>query len=80
MPTHIAVHQSGRDNEMIQTKQPPRNPGRFKALKPKTAVLAQVFEYTECDYNRVRKHSSNGRLSPVQFEHNYHQYSEVKTV
>lgn len=36
-----------------------------QALKPKTAVLAQVFEYTECDYNRVRRHSSNGWLSPV---------------
>ena len=51
-----------------------------QALKPTTAVLAQVFEYIECDYNRVRRHSSNGWLSPVQFEHNYHQYSEVKTV
>lgn len=51
-----------------------------QALKPKTAVLAQVFEYIECDYNRVRRHSSNGWLSPVQFEHNDHQHSEVKTV
>lgn len=51
-----------------------------QALKPKTAVLAQVFEYIECDYNHVRRHSSNAWLSPVQFEHNYHQHSEVKTV
>ena len=51
-----------------------------QALKPTTAVLAQVFGYIACDYNRVRRHSSNDWLSPVQFEDNYHQYSEVKTV
>ncbi|HEU5382577.1 MAG TPA: integrase core domain-containing protein, partial [Ktedonobacteraceae bacterium] len=27
-----------------------------------------LFEYIECSYNRVRKHSTLGYLSPVQFE------------
>ncbi len=27
-----------------------------------------VFEYTECFYNRVRRHSSLGYVSPVIFE------------
>jgi putative transposase len=51
-----------------------------QALKLTTAVLAQVFGYIACDYNRVRRHSSNGWLSPVQFEHNDHQHSEIETV
>lgn len=28
----------------------------------------QIFEYIECYYNRVRRHSNNNWLSPVQFE------------
>jgi putative transposase len=28
-----------------------------------------IFEYTECFYNRVRRHSSLGYVSPVTFEH-----------
>lgn len=27
-----------------------------------------VFEYIEVDYNRNRRHSANGRISPVAFE------------
>lgn len=49
-------------------------------LGTRQAVRAQVFEYVECDYNRTRRHSSNGRLSPIHFEHNYQQRSEVETV
>ena len=37
-----------------------------QALKPITAVLAQVFECTERDYHRMRRDSNNGWLSPVQ--------------
>jgi transposase InsO family protein len=51
-----------------------------QALKSNAAIRAQVFEYIECDYNRVRRHSSNGWLSPIQFEHNYQLHSEVNTV
>ena len=32
----------------------------------------EVFEYIECYYNRVRKHSSLGYKSPEQFENEYH--------
>ena len=49
-------------------------------LGTRQAVRAQVFEYVECDYNRTRRHSSNGWLSPIHFEHNYQQRSEVETV
>jgi transposase InsO family protein len=27
-----------------------------------------VFEYIEVDYNRTRRHSANGRISPMAFE------------
>ena len=27
-----------------------------------------VFEYIEVDYNRIRRHSANGRISPMAFE------------
>ena len=49
-------------------------------LGTRQAVRAQVFEYVESDYNRTRRHSSNGWLSPIHFEHNYQQRSEVETV
>ncbi|GAA3596517.1 hypothetical protein GCM10023078_24790 [Gibbsiella greigii] len=31
-------------------------------------MKSAVFEYIEIDYNRHRRHSANGGLSPVQFE------------
>jgi len=49
-------------------------------LQTRAALRVQVFEYVECDYNRTRRHSSNGWVSPVQFEHNYQLRSEVKVV
>ena len=27
-----------------------------------------VFEYIEVDYNRTRRHSANGHISPLEFE------------
>jgi len=30
-----------------------------------------LFEYIEAYYNRVRRHSANGWLSPITFEQNY---------
>ena len=35
-----------------------------------------IFEYIECYYNRVRRHSTNGWLSPVDFETAY--YNEIE--
>ncbi|MBU1277003.1 MAG: IS3 family transposase, partial [Proteobacteria bacterium] len=29
-----------------------------------------VFEYIEVDYNRTRRHSANGNISPMAFETN----------
>jgi transposase InsO family protein len=34
---------------------------------------AEIFEYLEVFYNRVRRHSSLGFLSPVEFERTYNQ-------
>jgi putative transposase len=33
---------------------------------------AEIFEYLEAFYNRVRRHSSLGLLSPQEFERTYH--------
>lgn len=37
------------------------------------AMRQTVFEYIETDYNRVRLHSANGYLSPVDFEAGFYQ-------
>ena len=34
---------------------------------------AVIFEYLEVFYNRVRRHSSLGLVSPEEFERTYHQ-------
>jgi putative transposase len=31
-------------------------------------VRRVVFEYIEVDYNRIRRHSTNGQTSPAAFE------------
>lgn len=36
----------------------------------------KIFEYIECYYNRVRRHSTNGWLSPVDYESAY--YNEIE--
>ena len=40
------------------------------------AAKQQIFEYIECDYNRVRRHSTNGWVSPVDFEAAYYKSIE----
>jgi transposase InsO family protein len=35
-----------------------------------------IFEYIECYYNRVRRHSTNSWLSPVDYEAAY--YNEIE--
>ena len=40
----------------------------------------QVFEFIEIYYNRVRRHSANGWVTPVEFERLYHQNLETSAV
>ena len=40
----------------------------------------QIFEYIECYYNRVRRHSTNGWVSPANFEVAYYQSIEGMAV
>lgn len=40
------------------------------------AAKQQIFEYIECYYNRVRRHSTNGWVSPVDFEAAYYKSIE----
>ena len=40
------------------------------------AAKQQIFEYIECDYNRVPRHSTNGWVSPVDFEAAYYKSIE----
>jgi len=42
---------------------------KYKTL---AEAYSSLFEYIEVFYNRIRRHSSLGYKSPVQFEENYH--------
>ena len=44
------------------------------------AAKQQIFEYIECYYNRVRRHSTNGWVSPADFEARYYKSIEGMTV
>ena len=50
------------------------------ALTSRDKMRQQIFEYIEVYYNRVRRHSANGWVSPVQFERLYRQTLEGLTV
>ena len=39
---------------------------RFQSIEE---ARSGIFEYIEIFYNRIRRHSSLGYLSPVEFEH-----------
>lgn len=45
-------------------------PGQMFATRDQ--ARAELFEYLEVFYNRVRLHSSLGFLSPEEFERTYH--------
>jgi len=36
-------------------------------------AYSSVFEYIEMFYNRVRRHSTIGHISPVEYENNYYE-------
>jgi putative transposase len=44
-----------------------------EVFETRDQARAMVFEYLEVFYNRVRRHSSLGYVSPVEFERTYHQ-------
>lgn len=50
------------------------------ALKTRQQVRQHVFEFIEIYYNRVRRHSANGWLTPVEFEALYNQNLEDLSV
>ena len=41
---------------------------QYEPLKDRESMRQSVFEYIEVDYNRTRRHSANGYLSPENFE------------
>lgn len=49
-------------------------------LTTRAVMTSHIFEYLEIYYNRVRRHSANHWLSPVDFERLYHQHSEDRAV
>jgi transposase InsO family protein len=49
-------------------------------LQSREQTRNTVFEFIESYYNRVRRHSNNGWLSPLAFENAYYQALEVQTV
>ena len=48
----------------------------FATLKTRNQMRQRVFEFIEIYYNRVRRHSANGWLTPVEFEKHHHQVLE----
>ncbi len=49
-------------------------------LQSREQTRNTVFEFIESYYNRVRRHSNNGWLSPIAFENAYHLALEESTV
>jgi transposase InsO family protein len=47
-----------------------------RAWPDKAELRTEVFEYIELFFNRRRRHSTLGMLSPTQFERNHHQQTE----
>ena len=39
-----------------------------------------IFEYIECHYHRIRRHSNNGWISPVNYEAEYYNSIEGMSV
>ena len=54
--------------------------GIGKPIGTRHEMRQQVFEFIEIYYNRVRRHSANGWVTPVEFERLYHQNLETSAV
>ena len=50
------------------------------ALKTRDQMRQHVFEFIEMYYNRIRRHSANNWVTPVEFERLYHQRLEHSNV
>ena len=62
------------DNARSSASSPRRSgSGSTTSGTPPGAGRASIFEYVEVFYNRVRRHSSLGFVSPVEFERTYNQ-------
>lgn len=48
-----------------------------KRFASREMMRATVFNYIECDYNRWRRHSACGGISPEQFENQNLAYERV---
>jgi transposase InsO family protein len=51
-----------------------------KPIGTRHELRQQVFEFIEIYYNRVRRHSANGWVTPVEFERLYNQNLETSVV
>lgn len=51
-----------------------------QTLQTKTQMRHLISELIEIYYNRVPRHSANGWVTPVEFEHLYNQNLEFATV
>ena len=51
-----------------------------KPIATRNEMRQQVFEFIEIYYNRVRRHSANGWVTPVEFERLYYQNLETGPV
>jgi transposase InsO family protein len=51
-----------------------------RPLVTQAEMRQQVFEFIEIYYNRVRRHSANDWVTPVEFERLYYQNLETSTV
>jgi transposase InsO family protein len=49
-------------------------------LQSRQKMRLQIFEFIEIYYNRVRRHSANCWVTPVEFERLYYQNLEHSTV
>ena len=67
----LTRHQQGGATALQNASSRPRtSPGRMPVQRVATiaAMRRAVFEYIEVDYNRNRRHSANGYISPLAFE------------
>ena len=66
----LTRHQQGGATALHNAGSRPRtSPGRMPVQRVATikAMRRAVFEYIEVDYNRNRRHSANGYISPLAF-------------